>query len=416
MRLWDYLKMNMTPFKDRIAFRNLGLTYAEILSFDNDEITQRKIRLCGGKTREIQALNILIAISEGEVVVPVSKEHGARNYNYIKEMVENNEEDISDLSFIMFTSGTTGYPKGVMLTDENIISNLEYIKTYFDVSKCKNICIARPLVHIAVLTGELLYALCNGLTIHFYEEPFMPKRLLSYLENNQIDIFGATPTIYHALAKSISNIPSLKVGVISGEVLSERNAKFISSKFKNTNFYNVYGLTEHSPRVSALLPHEFVKKAGSVGRSIGNVRVKIDSGELLVKSDSVMKGYYKDQKQTNQKIKNGWLHTGDIASMTKDGYLYVHGRMDNMIIRAGINIYPEEIEVAVNELEEISDSVVFKVIKDDQTYIYLNYIGDITEDDLRKKLVSILNPNIIPNKIQKVETIAKTASGKKVRR
>ena len=112
---------------------------------------------------------------------------------------------------------------------------------------------------------------------------------------------------------------------------------------------------------------------------------------------------------------NDW-HYEYIEQMTKDGYLYVHGRMDNMIIKAGINIYPEEIEVAVNELEEISDSVVFKVINEDKTNIYLNYIGDITEDDLRKKLVSILNPNIIPNKIQKVETIAKTASGKKVRR
>ena len=108
MRLWDYLKMKMTPFKDRIAFYNLGLTYTEILSFDCAEILPRKIRLCGGKTREMHALNILIAIAKGEVVVPVSKEYGARNYNYIKEIIkgesyiELSEEEAESLERAIF--------------------------------------------------------------------------------------------------------------------------------------------------------------------------------------------------------------------------------------------------------------------------------------------------------------------------
>ena len=172
MKLWDYLKSKMILYKDRIAFANLGITYNELINLSSFEKKDKRVRLCDGETRELHAFNIIKSIAKGEVVVPVSLEYGERNYEYIKKEIAN-AKDLDDLAFIMFTSGTTGYPKGVMLTDLNIISNLEYIDRYFDTKDCLSICIGRPLVHIAVLTGELLYALCHGLTIHFFEESFM---------------------------------------------------------------------------------------------------------------------------------------------------------------------------------------------------------------------------------------------------
>lgn len=415
MRLWDYLKSSMEKHRGKIAFPSLNITYDELLSLGSNQSDKRLV-ICEGTSRELLSFNIIKTISEGNVVVPVSKEYGERNYKYITNLIESsNDEDISDLAFIMFTSGTTGLPKGVMLTDENIICNLEYISTYFDLDGCKNICIARPLVHIAVLTGELLYGLINGSTIYFYEEAFMPKRLLNYLDKNQIDVFCATPTLYQKLANSYNGTFNVKVASISGEVLTKRVSEEISNIFTNTKFYNVYGLTEHSPRVTALLPHEFSLKPNSVGKPIGDVEVKIVDNELLIKSPCVMKGYFKDIEKTNKKIVAGWLHTADLAYMDNDGYIYILGRRDNMIIKAGLNIYPEEIELAVKELNLVEDVLVYGISTDNGLNICLDYVGVVTPQTLRKNLAKSINPNIMPNKITKVDKILTTASGKKIR-
>ena len=417
MSLWTYLKSKMQKYAERVAFANANITYSDLLLYAEQNLAPKQLCLCAGQTREEQAIQILRCIASGKVAVPSAREYGEKNFEYIKNTVETAKENVDDLAFLMFTSGTTGKPKGVMLTDANIVTNLDYISTYFKLEHCRKICIGRPLVHIAVLTGELLYALCCGLTIYFYEEPFMPKRLLAYLKRNEIDVFCATPTLYQALAKADkSHACSIKVGAISGEILSESAGRIIADAFPNTAFYNVYGLTEHSPRVSALLPHEFSKRPNSIGKPIGNVKVRISDGELLIKSPCVMRGYFSDEKQTADKVKDGWLHTGDMAHMDADGYLYIDGRKDNMIIRSGLNVYPEEIELAVKECSGIDECVVYGECTACGTVICLKYAGEIEPVELRKRLICLLNPNIVPNRIERVEEIARTASGKKIRK
>ncbi len=418
MKLWSYLKERMKKYGPRVAFASAGLTYTDLISLAENAPIQNKLVLCEGDTREMQALEVLKAIAGGSIVVPVTKEYGAYNYEHIKATVEKaNIEELKDVAFLMFTSGTTGSPKGVMLTHENIISNLDAITSYFALNGMKSICIGRPLVHIAVLTGELLYALCSGLTIYFFEEAFVAQRLLSYLVRHQIDIFCATPTLYHALSMvDRTKIFPIKIGVLSGEVLSEKLALKISETFPNTAFYNVYGLTEHSPRVSALLPSEFRLKPGSVGRAIKDVSIKIIDGELVVKSDSVMKGYYADKEQTQKKKKRGWLYTGDRAHCDEEGYLYIDGRKDGMLIRAGINIYPEEIEALVQNIPGVVDCLVYGEIFDMGTRICMEYTGQVDAKEIRKHISAVLNPSVIPSKIKKVDMITRTASGKKVRK
>lgn len=411
MRLWGYLKERMLPYVNRIAFADGSVTYKDLLAYGEERVGKRELEVCEGESREALAEEILRCIAEGNIAIPASKEYGEKQYEYVRKSAKSRRQGLDDVAMILFTSGTTGTPKGVMLTDENIIANLEYISGYFDLTGMKSICISRPLVHISALTGELLYGLCNGLTIHFYEEPFMPARLARFLTERRIDVFCATPTVFLQLARYGGRI---RVGAISGERLTADAAKKIAAAFPDTAFYNVYGLTEHSPRVTALCPEDFLRKAGSVGKPIGQVCVEIRNGELLVKSPCVMKGYLKGEKS---KVRYGWLHTGDMARTDREGYYYIDGRVDDMIIRAGVNIFPEEIEKPLKGCKGVQDCVAYG--KDSDLFgqmIYLKYTGSATEREVREYLFGHLPPHLMPNKIERAEAIDMTASGKKIRR
>lgn len=205
MKLWEYLKKKMAPYASRVALGGSGITYKDLLRLNERGNCHGKLNIVEGSTRERLALEILKCIAAGNVTVPVSKEYGESRYETIRKTVEGEKGDFNDLAFMMFTSGTTGIPKGVMLTHENIAANLEYIAGYFDLSGLSRICIVRPLIHISSLTGEFLYALCSGLTIYFYEEAFVPQRLRKFLSEKEIEVLCATPTLYLALARCAEN-------------------------------------------------------------------------------------------------------------------------------------------------------------------------------------------------------------------
>ncbi len=449
MKLWDYLKAKMSEYGNRVAFAKSGITYAELCLFGGKTSGGGKLTLCEGETREALAYGILKCIAAGNVAVPVTAEYGQRKCDAIRNTVQADENRYPDLAAVMFTSGTTGAPKGVMLTDENIIANLECIFGYFDVSRATRVCIARSPTHISVLTGELLYALCNGLTISFYEERYSPQRLLSFLREQKAEVFCATPTIFlslfrcaqsdaselyrkwsaqqagewtHLRCTSLKNSSMyaafpVKICAVSGEILAEEIARMLSDTFPLTEFYHVYGLTEHSPRVCALLPREFNRKAGSIGKPLSGVQLTIENGELLVRSPCVMRGYYKDKTATYERLAGGWLHTGDAAYRDEEGYYYILGRKDDMIIRAGVNVYPQEIESEVMRCEGVQDCVVFgeKDLRFGQK-IVLHYVGACEASVLKKALRERLSPYAIPDRIMKADQLETTESGKKSRR
>ena len=319
----------------------------------------------------------------------------------------------------MCTSGTTGKPKGAMITEENLVTNLNDISEYFKLSPEDHILIARPLYHCAVLTGEFLISLLKGVKITFFPEEFSPIQVLKNAKANKITVMCGTPTIlYHLSLMNLKLNEPLKLGsiVVSGECMTETVAQKLRQAFQNADIYNVYGLTEASPRVAYLPPEDFDAHPLSVGFPPSSVKTVICDHQLLVSGKSVMKGYYNDSIATNQAKKYGWLHTGDIAQKDKAGRLYIKGRKDHMIIRAGMNIYPQEIENALMENEEIQDVLVYGVKSAMiSEKIHLQVVTSLCAEEIfdlcRQKLPSYE----LPDAIEIVDEIPKNASGKVIR-
>lgn len=330
------------------------------------------------------------------------------------------KENLSGVALLMCTSGTTGKPKAAMITEENLIANLEDIRKYFKIDSDDRILISRPLYHCAVLTGEFLVSLLLCVQIHFFEGSFNPSALLSRIQNENITVFCGTPTLlYHlsSFALRFHKQLSLKKIVISGECMTERAARKIREAFPNADIYHVYGLTEASPRVSFLPPELFDKAPCSVGFPLASLTCRVDGGELLVSGKSVMRGYYEDPLYTKQALSGGWLHTGDLADINADGLITIHGRKDNMIIRSGMNIYPAEIENKLLEDENVQEIIAFGV--PDKTVgqrIYIKAVSSLTKEKLFALCREKLSPVQYPDEIELVDKLLKNASGKLIRR
>ena len=414
MNVWGFLKRRMLRYGERIAFTEGKITYATLIALaESGKEGQRNVPIIAkGATRLEQAIKILRIMAGGNIPVPVEASYGTDREEKIKTILATNCDELHKTAAVLFTSGTTGEPKGVKLSHRGIIENLKGIDGYFQVREGQKILIARPLVHVAVFTGELLFALYKGLEIDFYEEAFQPARLAKYIDENYVQVFGCTPTLLYHLSRYLQGA-SLDSIVISGERLTEGVANKIKEKFPDKKFYNVYGLTENSPRVSALCPEEFFDKIGSVGKPIAHTKAKMEGGELLVKSRSIMQGYIDERERTKEKLKQGWLHTGDMARIDKQGYLYILGRKDDMLIRSGMNIYPAEIESAALQINGVKNCMVYG--EEDVNYgqkICMKAVADIGIAELRKELVSRLPAYLIPDKILLVESLELTPSGK----
>ncbi len=347
----------------------------------------------------------------------------------------NLESELNDIVLIMCTSGTTGNPKGAMITKDGLQKNVKGIAQYFDINDTDTILIARPLYHCAVLTGEFLVSLFKGVNIAFLDEAYNPVNVISYMSKCNATTICGTPTLLNHISRLIKlnyreNL--IKKIAISGECLSTSIAKNIRDVFPNTDIYSIYGLTEASPRVSYLPPADFDKYSESVGIPINGVRIKIidtqtgvdlpenSRGLVMVSSPSLMKGYYKDQSLSQKTIVNGWLNTHDIGYKDENGYLYILGRADDMIIKAGMNIYPREIENAINKLPEISECLAYgkKGLLGEDIIIDIvlpKEIKNISKKDLMAKIKEILPSYLMPSSINIVDTIPRNASGKLIR-
>lgn len=454
--LWKYIeeKMNCHP-DSRISEDVVSFTYQEAVDF----VKQFAGRLDGTcyailcRSELFAALAILSCIAAGVTFVPMSYRYGRTHCERILETVRP-DFVITDMlgqltvvtlddgtyqeppgerpAAILCTSGTTGMPKGVMLSRRNFLTNIADINRYFAIDSADNILIARPVYHCAVLTGELFVSLCRGTNISFYSEGLNPALLLQKIKKENITVLCGTPTMFMALAqfgRRAATGNSLRTIVLSGECLDFVRAKAIEKAFQTAKIYHVYGLTEASPRVAFLPPDLFASRGDWSGYPLHSVQLRVvdrqgkpaapgETGELCVRGNSVMMGYYNDPGATAAVLRGGWLHTGDMAVMEANGLVKIRGRKDNMIIRGGMNIYPQEIEKNLAQDIRVREVMAYGI--PDAFFgekIGLRIAGDFTNRDQVLRLCQrMLLPYQMPSVVELVDTLPKNGSGKIIRK
>lgn len=438
--LYKYITAHMEKFPQKtLSFGEQHLSYHSLLAFSKNfskKLSQPKYGiLCTSELNCAKA--VLSCIAGGVTAVPLSYQYGQTHIDRVIESTrlsflitdESGEleikqiappqpetEDLSKVAFILCTSGTTGVPKGAMLTQGNVIANLAGIGDYFEINESDRILIVRPLYHCAVMMGEFLISLCRGLDIIFQNGPFNPAYVLDLVVKARITVMCATPTLFYYLcfaAKRARLKMKLRVIAVSGECMTEIVAQTLLEILPDTRIYNVYGLTEAGPRVSYLPPELFKESPRSSGYPIINTTVKVDDGELFVKGPGVMKGYYAEQAKTEEVLCDGWLRTGDLAEIDQDGRITIKGRKDDLIIRGGMNIYPCEIENALKADGRIIDVMAYGKESGVTQKICLQVVAKgLTVSEIMEVCRQTLPGYQIPSEIEIVDELPKNGSGK----
>lgn len=474
--LWNLLKKQMEKYGDswvqdageKLSYSEL-LLKVEVIAKNLKSFLPEKAKCAVFCNRELySAVAILACFCAGMIPIPVSTKYGEEHckkiiqltdpdlvltdhpmkstnvlpyYNLIKNKLNGQighcvtEKLLDNVVLMMCTSGTSGFPKAAMIQESGLIGNLLGIHSYFKLSAEDVILINRPLYHCAVLTGEFLISIYNGLDVYFNDGLYIPSIVIDLVCEHKITVLCGTQTLFYHLCNYLSKtkrvLPIRKIA-ISGECLMDETAALLKKCFQDTDIYHVYGLTEASPRVSYLPPALFERYPKSVGFPLNMVTLKITDdqgaelppnvdGNLMVRSPGVMKGYYHNPKLTEAVLLGGWLRTGDMACIDENGLLYIKGRADDLIIKAGMNIYPAEIENALRQSEKIEGVVAYSIKKTSGQRIGINvqpagHYANITKRDIMRECEKYLSSYQFPDEINIVEKIYKNASGKTVRK
>ncbi len=263
--------------------------------------------------------------------------------------------DAEDLAYIFYTSGTTGNPKGVLLSHKNIVSDANGINAALNTNENRNFLCFLPLFHVnAMLTCTS--AMEKGHQI-ILRKSFSASEFWEVVDKHKINFWSAVPAVYQILLSDPSrqkyDLSSMEFGICGAAPLTEETMKNFQDTFK-IPIVEGYGLTEGTC-VSTINPRVGVRKVGSIGLALPGQEVKIfdengreqppnTPGEIVIKGDNVMKGYFNKPEETAKTIINGYLYTGDVGIKDEDGYIFIVDRKKDMIIRGGENIYPKEID------------------------------------------------------------------------
>jgi long-chain acyl-CoA synthetase len=272
----------------------------------------------------------------------------------------------------IYTSGTTGKPKGAIITNRNVIAQLDMIDELFETHEDDRALCVLPLFHVFALNAVLNAGIRHQSTVVLHTK-FEVAATLNSLQNDRITVFSGVPTMYFYLLKQVGDadvrFPQLHHCISGGAAMPLDVMRSFEAKFQ-VPIYEGYGLTETT--VSVCCNREGAKKAGSVGRPYPAVRLKIvddeghevpvgSRGEVVIKSANIMQGYLNRPDATAETVVDGWLFTGDVGYIDDDGFVFIVDRKKDMIIKGGYNIYPREIEEVLYQMPGVAEAAVVGV-------------------------------------------------------
>jgi fatty-acyl-CoA synthase len=342
--------------------------------------------------------------------------------------------DPMDVVNMQYTSGTTGFPKGVMLTHHGIGNNGFWIGENQRFTEKDRVLIPVPLFHCFGCVLGVLAAVNHGSTMVFVET-FKPIDVMMAVEQERCTALYGVPTMFIAILEhkffGRFDYSSLRTGIMAGSPCPVQVMRQVMERMNMREITICYGLTESSPVMTQTRVEDDIRrKTETVGRAMPEVEVQVVDphtnqpvpagvqGEVCCRGYNVMKGYYKNEKATSEAIDaEGWLHSGDLGVMDEDGYLSITGRLKDMIIRGGENIYPREIEEFLYTMDTVSDVQVVGVAsrkygEEVGAFVKLKPGIDLQPEDIRDFCRGKIAWHKIPKYVTFVHEYPMTASGK----
>ncbi|WP_223637141.1 AMP-binding protein [Planococcus sp. 4-30] len=342
--------------------------------------------------------------------------------------------DPDDVINIQYTSGTTGFPKGVMLTHLNIVNNGKLIGDTMNLTETDRLCIPVPFFHCFGCVLGTMAAVTHSTTMVIAEQ-FEPKRVLQMVQNEKCTGLHGVPTMFIAELNhpdfASFDTSTLRTGIMAGSPCPIEVMKKVINDMGASEITIAYGQTESSPVITQTRADDDIeKRVSTVGKPHAGVEVKIIDpatgekvdtgvpGELCTRGYHVMKGYYKNEEATKDAIDlEGWLHTGDIAIEDEDGYIAITGRIKDMVIRGGENIYPREIEEFLYQHPSVQDVQVVgvpdpKYGEELMAWVILKEGEQLNAEELKAYCTGKISRHKIPRYIEFTKEYPMTASGK----
>ncbi|MGH7809727.1 MAG: class I adenylate-forming enzyme family protein, partial [Candidatus Binatia bacterium] len=338
-----------------------------------------------------------------------------------------------DDALILYTSGTTGEPKGVVLSYRNLFQ-YPYVMTAMNISDSSTMrgCIL-PMSHIVgpVVCNELVE---KGYTLVIFDQ-INPVTLLEGIQKHRINVFESVPIVFQLLlgVKNLASYDtrSMKIAAMMGTSIPLPLLRAFQAAQPHIKVIQGYGLTETSPMITLVEPAKAEAKIGSIGRAVPDVEVKIvdeydrevpvgEAGEIITRGPHVMKGYFRRPEATAERIRNGWLYTGDVGKLEADGYYYHLGRRDDMIITGGLNVYPAEVENLIYTYPGVQETIVFAIPDPKRGQVIgAAVVPRPSSGIVEKDLLAFLRGNLanfkVPDRIVIRESLPRTSSGKTIR-
>lgn len=379
-------------------------------------------------------------------VIRMGDDKTAGTYNFEEVVAQNDTVDKEKLDAItetlapddpiniQFTSGTTGSPKGATLTHANIVNNANFVTAALKMTDADRLCIPVPLYHCFGMVMGTLGCVTKGASMVFPSEAFEPATTLEITAREKCTALYGVPTMFVAMLQdsgfSRHDFSSLRTGIMAGAPCPIEVMKKVISEMNMTDVTIAYGMTETSPvSFQSSVDDSLERRVTTVGRIHPHVEVKIVDeegeivdvgvqGELCTRGYSVMLGYWGDEERTKESIVDGgWMRTGDLAVLDDDGYCNIVGRVKDMIIRGGENIYPREIEEFLYKNSKIQEVQVFGVPsqrlgEEVGAWIVLHPGHTCSEDDVRDYCQGQIAHYKIPKYVRFKDTLPMTVTGK----